>query len=214
MSATTPELQSDVILRDGSTLRLRAPAAGDSDALQAFFSGLSERSLYLRFHGLRRVDRTLVEHYVEPDWTDRGVLVGVAGENRVVAVAEFMRLRDESSAEVAFAVADEPAAVGTNQLEELLLPLRSLGADLGEPGRDHTKRLDAALNNAFGGGEHMLHRQADHGQVDELRQLLDRPVAAYAADGLAGAVEGVRGALEIGGEHVPEQLPADRAAPP
>ena len=131
MSATTPELQSDVILRDGSTLRLRAPAAGDSDALQAFFSGLSERSLYLRFHGLRRVDRTLVEHFVEPDWTDRGVLVGVAGENRVVAVAEFMRLRDESSAEVAFAVADElqGRGIGTRLLEQLAARAAAAGIE-------------------------------------------------------------------------------------
>ena len=131
MSATTPELQSDVILRDGSTLRLRAPAAGDSDALQAFFSGLSERSLYLRFHGLRRVDRALIEHFVEPDWTDRGVLVGVAGEDRIVAVAEFMRLRDESSAEVAFAVADElqGRGIGTRLLEQLAARAAAAGIE-------------------------------------------------------------------------------------
>jgi acetate---CoA ligase (ADP-forming) len=121
LSATMPDLRSDVILRDGSTLRLRAPAATDAGALEAFFSGLSERSFYLRFHGLRRVDRALVEHFVEPDWHDRGVLVGVAGEGRIVAVAEFMRLRDETSAEVAFAVADElqGRGIGTRLLEQL-----------------------------------------------------------------------------------------------
>jgi len=120
LSATARELQSDVILRDGSTLRLRAPAADDADALEGFFSGLSERSFYLRFHGLRKVDRALVEHFVAPDWRDRGVLVGVAGE-RIVAVAEFMRLRDETSAEVAFAVADElqGRGIGTRLLEQL-----------------------------------------------------------------------------------------------
>ena len=41
----------DVILRDGSTLRLRAPAESDRDSLVRFFEQLSERSLYLRFHG-------------------------------------------------------------------------------------------------------------------------------------------------------------------
>jgi len=40
----------DVILRDGSTLRLRAPAQDDAGALAAFFSGLSERSLYQRLN--------------------------------------------------------------------------------------------------------------------------------------------------------------------
>ena len=40
---------ADVILRDGTTLRLRAPRRDDVDALVAFFAGLSERSRYLRF---------------------------------------------------------------------------------------------------------------------------------------------------------------------
>ena len=44
---------ADVILKDGGTLRLRPPAADDADALLAFFRGLSEHSLYQRFHGIR-----------------------------------------------------------------------------------------------------------------------------------------------------------------
>ncbi len=111
---------ADVILRDGSTLRLRAPLAADAEALEAFFSGLSERSFYQRFHGIRRVERSLVEHFLDPDWHERGVLVGVAGDE-VVAVAEYLRLRDETAAEVAFAVADElqGRGIGTRLLEQL-----------------------------------------------------------------------------------------------
>jgi acetate---CoA ligase (ADP-forming) len=110
----------DVILRDGSTLRLRAPAQEDSGALADFFSGLSERSFYLRFHGVRRVDDDLVRHFLDPDWHDRGVLVGEL-DDRIVAVAEYMRLRDESAAEAAFAVADElqGRGIGTRLLERL-----------------------------------------------------------------------------------------------
>jgi acetate---CoA ligase (ADP-forming) len=110
----------DVILRDGSTLRLRAPAREDAGALAAFFTALSERSFYLRFHGLRRVDDDLVRHFLDPDWQDRGVLVGEL-DDRIVAVAEYMRLRDESSAEAAFAVADElqGRGIGTRLLERL-----------------------------------------------------------------------------------------------
>jgi acetyl coenzyme A synthetase (ADP forming)-like protein len=116
----SPAAAVDVILRDGSTLGLRAPTAGDVGALVAFFSGLSERSLYLRFHGIRRVDRALVEHFVDPDWQEQGVLVGELGGS-IVAVAEYMRLRDESSAEVAFSVADElqGRGIGTRLLEQL-----------------------------------------------------------------------------------------------
>ncbi|MGB2875391.1 MAG: GNAT family N-acetyltransferase [Gaiellaceae bacterium] len=139
MSLTTDSRQSvdavDVILRDGSTLRLRAPANNDVGALLAFFSGLSERSFYLRFHGVRRVDRALVEHFVGPDWRDRGVLVGVIGDRtggeRIVAVAEFMRLREETTAEVAFAVADElqGRGIGTRLLEQLALRAAAVGIE-------------------------------------------------------------------------------------
>jgi acetate---CoA ligase (ADP-forming) len=110
----------DVILRDGSTLRLRAPARGDADALAAFFTGLSERSFYLRFHGIRPVDDDLVRHFLDPDWQDRGVLIGEL-DDRIVAVAEYMRLRDERAAEAAFAVADElqGRGIGTRLLERL-----------------------------------------------------------------------------------------------
>ena len=118
----------DVILRDGSTLRLRAPARDDADALAAFFAELSERSFYLRFHGIRRVDDDLVRHFLEPDWQDCGVLIGELGD-RIVAVAEYMRLRDESAAEAAFAVADElqGRGIGTRLLERLA----SLAAEQG-----------------------------------------------------------------------------------
>src|SRR4029078_2227182 len=54
---------------------------------------------------------------------------GVSGE-RIVAVAEFMRLRDETSAEVAFAVADEHQGrgIGTRLLEQLAT--RAAGAGI------------------------------------------------------------------------------------
>ena len=44
----------DVLLRDGRTLRLRPPHATDVEAVLEFFSRLSERSFYQRFHGPRR----------------------------------------------------------------------------------------------------------------------------------------------------------------
>src|SRR5262249_33727024 len=94
----------DVILRDGSTLRLRLPVAGAAAALVAFFASLSEQSRRLRFHGVTRVDRASVEHFLEPDWVERGALAGFlsggAAGPRVVAVAEYMRLRDPASAEI------------------------------------------------------------------------------------------------------------------
>ena len=99
----------DVILRDGATLRLHPPQREDTERLLAFFRGLSERSLYLRFHGIRHVDDRLIEPVLDPDWEERGALLGTVADDsgeRVVALANYVRLRDRAVAEVAFSVAD------------------------------------------------------------------------------------------------------------
>jgi acetyl coenzyme A synthetase (ADP forming)-like protein len=118
----------DVILRDGGTLRLRAPIADDADALVAFFAGLSDRSLYFRFHGRRRVDTKLVEPFLRCDWTETGSLVGTL-EDRIVALASYVRLRDPATAEIAFAVTDEEQGrgIGTRLLEQLALRAAEVG---------------------------------------------------------------------------------------
>jgi acetyl coenzyme A synthetase (ADP forming)-like protein len=124
----------DVILRDGSTLRLRPPESGDADALLRFFQGLSERSLYLRFHGFPRVDERLVEPLLEPDWEERGALLGALADQEgehVVAVANYVRLRDPAAAEAAFAVADEHQrrGIGTRLLEQLAARAAAVGIE-------------------------------------------------------------------------------------
>ena len=115
---------ADVILRDGRTLRLRPPRSGDAEGLLLFFQGLSERSLYRRFHGFPQIGDQLVEPLLEPDWDERGALLAtLAGEDgeSVVAVANYVRLRDPALAEAAFAVADDHQrrGIGTRLLEQL-----------------------------------------------------------------------------------------------
>jgi acetyl coenzyme A synthetase (ADP forming)-like protein len=119
---------ADVILRDGTTLRLRAPGRDDLDALVAFFEGLSERSRYLRFHGALRVEPRVVEPFVDPDWTESGSLAGVL-DDRIVALASWVRLRDPAAAEVAFVVADElqGKGLGTRLLEQLAARAGAVG---------------------------------------------------------------------------------------
>jgi acetyl coenzyme A synthetase (ADP forming)-like protein len=119
-AASPPAPALDVILRDGSTLRLRPPTAADTDALIGFFSQLSERSIYLRFHGFRRIGEELVEPFVDPDWDETGALVG-AVDGRVVGLGTYARLREPRDAEVAFVVADEyqGRGIGTRLLEQL-----------------------------------------------------------------------------------------------
>jgi acetate---CoA ligase (ADP-forming) len=124
----------DVILRDGTTLRLRPPRAADAEALLEFFAGLSERSRYWRFHGLPELGRRLVEPWIEPNWTDIGALIGALGdpgEERVVALASYARLREPATAEVAFAVADDlqGRGVGTRLLEQLAALAGAVGVE-------------------------------------------------------------------------------------
>ena len=121
---TTMVPARDVILRDGSTLRLHAPEQEDGPALLAFFEALSPESAFQRFHGFPSLAPELVEPFLAPDWRERGSLIGSLGqgaEARIVALASYVRLRDPTSAEVAFAVADELQGhgVGTRLLEQL-----------------------------------------------------------------------------------------------
>jgi acetyl coenzyme A synthetase (ADP forming)-like protein len=124
----------DVILRDGRTLRLRPPRYEDSEGLLEFFRSLSERSLYLRFHGFRTLDERIVEPLLEPDWQERGALLGTladADSEYVVAIANYVRLRDPARAEAAFAVADahQRRGIGTRLLEQLATRAAEVGIE-------------------------------------------------------------------------------------
>ncbi len=124
----------DVILRDGTTLRLRAPSAEDEEALLGFFARLSSESLYLRFHAAVAVRKQLVEPFLEPDWNERGALVGTMAEDgaeRIVAIASWARLRDLTTAEAAFAVEDslQGRGVGTRLLEQLAVTAADSGVE-------------------------------------------------------------------------------------
>jgi acetate---CoA ligase (ADP-forming) len=129
MNVATPVV-SDVVLRDGSTMRFRPPLQSDAAALLDFFQALSDRSLYLRFHGHPSVDDRLVEPVLEPDWVERGALVGMK-DDEIVALASYVRLRAAGSAEVAFAVADEfqGRGIATRLLERLAPLAASVGID-------------------------------------------------------------------------------------
>src|SRR4051794_10401361 len=127
--------REDVVLRDGSTLRLRATTVGDTPALTAFFDRLSSESRHLRFQGAVRIDDKLVAPFVSGDGSERLSLIGeLAGPEsvlRVVALGTYVRLRDPARAEVAFAVDDalQRRGIGTRLLERLAAHARAEGID-------------------------------------------------------------------------------------
>jgi acetate---CoA ligase (ADP-forming) len=120
-------LVRDVLLRDGSTLRLQAPTPVDFDDIKAFYDGLSPESRYLRFHGFGRSD-TVARGDTEASGVDRLALIA-RHDDRVVAVASYDGLREPGVAEVAFAVADDQQrrGIGMRMLEQLA----EIGAERG-----------------------------------------------------------------------------------
>jgi hypothetical protein len=64
-------LVRDVLLRDGSTLRLQAPVPSDFGHIKAFYDGLSPESRYFRFHGYGRTD-AVARAAAEASGVDRG----------------------------------------------------------------------------------------------------------------------------------------------
>jgi hypothetical protein len=70
----------DVILRDGSTLRLRPPTRADADAILDFFRALSEQSLYMRVLGFPSLGPEVVEQVLDSDWAERGALLGTLSD--------------------------------------------------------------------------------------------------------------------------------------
>jgi len=119
VAATAEPIVRDVILRDGTTLRLRSPTPEDHDDIKAFFDGLSAESRYLRFHGFGRTD-AVAASYAQADGDARVALLARHGD-RIVAVAGYDRLREPGTAEVAFATADDfqGRGVATRMLEQL-----------------------------------------------------------------------------------------------
>src|SRR5450631_2752691 len=112
-------LVRDVLLRDGSSLRLQAPAPVDFDDIKAFYDGLSPESRYFRFHGFGRTD-TVARAAAEATGVDRLALIG-RHDGRVVAAAGYDGVRELGVAEVACAVADDDQrrGIGMRMLEQL-----------------------------------------------------------------------------------------------
>ena len=169
-------LVRDVLLRDGSTLRLQVPTVADFEDVKEFFDGLSLESRYLRFHGSGRSE-IAARVAVQPGGVDRVTLIARSG-GRVVAVAGFDGLREPGVAEVSFAVADDfqGRGVGTRMLEQLA----EIAADRGIIRFDAEVMLaNNAMVGVFEGAGFAIRRR---GWVGELTVSLDITPSAAARE--------------------------------
>jgi ribosomal protein S18 acetylase RimI-like enzyme len=112
----------------GRGLVVRPLRHGDVETVAAVFERLGERSRRARFNGPKpRLSPAELDHLAAVDAT-RHVLVGyLDGDERPVALARLVR--DGSSAEIAFEVADEHhrLGIGSALTAELLADARAAG---------------------------------------------------------------------------------------
>jgi acyl-CoA synthetase (NDP forming)/RimJ/RimL family protein N-acetyltransferase len=98
--------EADVVLADGGTAHLRPIRPEDADILRAFYSRLSDQSIYFRFFGPRpRLSDREVAWFTTVDYVNRVALIATLG-TEMVAVVRFDRMEQQDSAEVAFLVED------------------------------------------------------------------------------------------------------------
>ena len=163
-------LVRDVILRDGTPLRLRAPTLEDYDAIKSFYDGLSEDSIYSRFHGWVQTEGP-ARSDAEADGDSRVVLTAWRGD-RIVASGAYDRLREPAVAEVSFTVGDEfqSHGVATRILEQLA----EIGAARGIERFDaEVAETNAAMQRVFQRAGFGVRSKHDYEDYDELLVSLD-----------------------------------------
>src|SRR4051794_24830428 len=122
--------ESDVVLTDGGTARIRPSRPDDVAALLGLYERLSDDSIYLRFFSpVPRPTAVQLEPLTSVDYVDHMVLVAQLGSD-IIAVARYDRI-EPGEAEVAFAVADDEQRRGlaTLMLEHLAVIARVNGIE-------------------------------------------------------------------------------------
>ncbi len=158
------EDESDVVLRSGSTVRLRPIRPADAAALLAFERRLPSGTAYFRFFGSGGPSETSAAAACRVDYRDRFGYVAEGGGG-IVAVGHYRRdPRDAGLAEVTFAVEEklQGQGVGTRLLERLAEIARKRGistfeAHMPDP---NPRMLDVFANCGFS-----MTRRLDAGAV-------------------------------------------------
>jgi RimJ/RimL family protein N-acetyltransferase len=137
VSSTNPAADdriSDVLLKDGSTVRLRPIAPHDTELLRDLFHRTSPRSRYLRFHHQpgELSDQELIR-FTDVDYANSFGLVASLGEatdERIIGIGHYFR-SGQSSAEVAFLVEDsyQGRGIATQILDALTSIARANGIE-------------------------------------------------------------------------------------
>ena len=141
----------DVVLRDGSSVRIRAARPSDEAATLAFLNGLSDASRTLRFSEGSTDLVATAKGWADPDCTDCCVLAVLGGE--VVGQASYDCLAADR-AKVGFTVADsfQGRGVGTLLLKRLAEAAEADGVAVFEADvvPDNHRMLEVFKESGFG----------------------------------------------------------------
>jgi acetyl coenzyme A synthetase (ADP forming)-like protein len=103
---------TDVVLRDGSTVRVRAVRPDDEARVKAFLSGLSQRSRVLRFFSAAPDLAGQAHQFTHLDPArDHGLVATAGADAEIVGHAGYSG-EDADSAEIAFAISDAYQGLG------------------------------------------------------------------------------------------------------
>jgi acetyl coenzyme A synthetase (ADP forming)-like protein len=97
----------DVVLRDGSTVRVRSMASDDEPGLLALFQSLTDESRWFRFFTPAQGSALAAEAHREANLDHTFALVAVSGPEQMIVGHAFYAALDENRAEVAFTIADD-----------------------------------------------------------------------------------------------------------
>jgi acetyl coenzyme A synthetase (ADP forming)-like protein len=129
---TNPLLPRDVVLMDGSTVRLRAVRKDDAGLLRDLFRRVSPTSRYLRFHShVGELSDPDIDRFTTVDYGRSFGLVaslGEGGDERVIGVGHYF-VTEPDTAEVAFLVEDthQGRGIATQILDGLAATARAHG---------------------------------------------------------------------------------------
>ncbi|MFN8061283.1 MAG: GNAT family N-acetyltransferase [Vicinamibacterales bacterium] len=171
-----------IVLRDGSTLHVRAIRPDDAERLLDLLGRLSPESLRFRFFAVPRPDLGFARRLATVDYDDTFALVGELND-RIYAVARYARdAARPDHAEAAFVTADalQGKGIGTRLLEELARVARDRGI------RYFDARVMASnlrMMDVFHDSGFEVHRQLSGGEYDVSIDIQPTPaLAARSAD--------------------------------
>ncbi len=110
-------LVSDVVLRDGSTVRVRPARASDATRVEDYLIGLSPETRRLRFWSQAIDVRTLAARIVDVDYRDHMTLIALKGgdEGLMIGGAQYVRT-DGARAEFSVSVTDAYQGLGLGSI--------------------------------------------------------------------------------------------------